>query len=317
MTEVLVIGAGVTGGYVAARLHDHGLHVDLLVRGESAVRIAQEGLRLRDGMTGAVRTVELPLVTEPSIAGRNKEYQLIVVCVQEQQRTAAAVSASRLPGHPPVWFLGNTVQGFGDLRRVLGNDRVLGGFPDVGGIREGSELVFADRRVPKGRPFHSLVIGEACDAGQEACHRIQRIVGAAGFRVRRYQPIFAWHLCHAILVLPLAGLLYRHDGVLADAAADQRGLHQAVRAVSQGLRGLRQLGYPLRPRRMRLMAASPTWPGVWQLRSLLRSRFAEIALAGHARTARNEVRTMARELSCLLKDTKGDALRELLEAAAE
>ncbi len=65
------------------------------------------------------------------------------------------------------------------------------------------------------------------------------------------------------------------------------------------------------------MAMSPTWPGVLQLSGLLRSRFAEIALAGHARATRDEVRIMARDLLYLLKDAEGDALREMLEAAAE
>ncbi|WP_290648491.1 2-dehydropantoate 2-reductase N-terminal domain-containing protein [Aquisalimonas sp.] len=237
MIAVLVVGAGITGGYIAARLYEHGLDVELLAQGESAVRFAQEGLRLRDGITGEAKTLRLPIVRETSIACGHRKYALVLVCVQEQQRVAAAKLVAQLQGRPVVWFLGNTVRGFDELGHVLGRDRVLGGFPGVGGRWEGSELVFADRRTPEGRPFHDLVIGEAWHAGREACRQAQRIIGAAGFKVRRYQPIIAWQLCHAVLILPLAGLFYQHGGVLAKTAADREGLRQVVRAVAQGCVG--------------------------------------------------------------------------------
>lgn len=315
MTDVLVVGAGIIGGYIAARLFEQGLDVDLLARGEPAARLIKEGLRLRDGITSEARTVRLPIVSETS--AKAQAYTLVLVCVQEQQRVSAAELVSQLQGRPVVWFLGNTVQGFEELGRVLGRDRVLGGFPEVGGKWEKGELVFADRRTPKQRPFHSLVIGEAWPEGREACRRAQEIIGSAGFRARRYQPIVAWHLCHAVLILPLAGLFFRHGGVLSAAAADRQGLRQVVRAVAQGLRGLQRLGYPLRPRWMLLMAISPTWLGVRQLRGLLESDFAAIALAGHAEAARGEVRSMARALMHLLEDADGDALLEMIGAAAE
>ncbi|TVP54757.1 MAG: hypothetical protein EA349_10690 [Halomonadaceae bacterium] len=265
MNEVLVVGAGITGGYIAARLFEHGLGVELLARGEPAVRLAREGLRLRDGITGEAKTVRLPIVSEASVVSGARAYTLVLVCVQEQQRVTAAELVSQL----------------------------------------------------QGRPFHSLVIGEAWPEGGEACRRAQEIIGSAGFRVKRYQPILPWQLCHAVLVLPLAGLFYRHGGVLSAAASDRQGLEKVVRAVAQGLRGLQRLGYPLRPRWMLLMAISPTWIGVRQLNALLGSHFAEIALAGHGEAAREEVRSMARGLLHLLEDAEGDALREMLGAAAE
>lgn len=317
MTAVLVVGAGITGGYIAARLFECGLGVDLLARGERAVRLARDGLRLRDGMTGEARTVRLPVVREAAAVSGDRQYAIVLVCVQAQQRVAAAEWVSRLPGQPVVWFLGNTVQGFEELGRLLGRERVLGGFPQVGGTWEGDELVYADRRTPRKQPFHTLLIGEAWPEGRAACRRAQQIIGSAGFRVMRHQPIHAWHLCHAVLLLPLAGLFHQHGGVLAAAAADRRGLHQVVRAVAQALRGLRRLGYPLRPRWMLLMAVSPSWIGVQQLSGLLGSKFAEIALVGHARAAREETRTMAQEILALIGDEAGDDFRQLVQAAAK
>ena len=125
MREILVIGAGVTGGYTAAHLFDNGAEISLLARGEKADRLEQDGLRLRDGITGAERTVHLPIVREPV----EKKYEIVMVCVQGIHRPAIEQLIQRLPGRPVVWFLGNTVQGYENAGTLLGRDRIVGGFP--------------------------------------------------------------------------------------------------------------------------------------------------------------------------------------------
>ena len=65
MSEILIIGSGIIGGYTAARLFENGAKVSLLARGEKAERFEKDGLKLRDGLTGAERTVHLPIVREP------------------------------------------------------------------------------------------------------------------------------------------------------------------------------------------------------------------------------------------------------------
>ena len=141
MGAILVIGAGITGGYAATRLFDNGADISLLARGEKADRLEQFGLRLRDGLTGVERTVRLPIVREPV----EKQYEIVMVCVQDTHRPAVEQLIQDLPGRPVVWFLGNTTRGYENPGALLGRDRIVGGFPDVGGTWDEHVLVYADR----------------------------------------------------------------------------------------------------------------------------------------------------------------------------
>ena len=104
MGEILVIGAGITGGYTAARLFDNGADISLLARGEKADRFEKVGVQLRDGLTGSERTVRLPIVREPV----GNQYEIVMVCVQDSHRPAVEKLVKDLAGRPIIWFLGNT-----------------------------------------------------------------------------------------------------------------------------------------------------------------------------------------------------------------
>lgn len=223
---------------------------------------------------------------------------------------------SRLPGKAAVCFLGNTVASYDRAGDLLGRHRVVGGFPGVGGFWDGDVLVYADRRDASKASGSSsfVVIGAAFPEAAEACRRVKKSVAPSGLKVKRYEPILPWQLCHVALVLPLAGLFYRHEGSLQAAVADREGLRQTVQAVAQGLRGLSRLGYPVLPRWLRLLYLLPPSLGVLQLSGLLRTPFAEIALAGHARAARDEVKALSTGLLNVLGDAAGPDCRELLQS---
>ena len=308
MGAILVIGAGITGGYTATRLLDNGADISLLARGEKADRLEKVGLRLRDGLTGAERTVRLPIVREPV----EQQYDIVIVCVQDSQRPAVEQLIRNLPGHPVVWFLGNTTRGYKDAGNLLGQDRILGGFPDVGGTWEGDVLVYADRKKPKDNPFNNLIAGSAFPESKSAFEFLQKTMLGLNQRVAHYDPIMAWHLCHVALILPLAGAIYQHDGDLEAVASDRELLKRTMRAVLQGLNIVRLNGYPILPKGLKAFRFIPVALGTMKIAGTLRSRFGEIALAGHASTARNEMQHLAKDLLGLAGQNGGQEFTGLL-----
>ena len=308
--KALVVGAGVIGCFTAALLQRKGIDVSLLARGARADRLEREGLHLRDGLSGETTTQRLDVVRAPE----NVSCDVALVCVQEQQRASVAPLLEALPGAPVIWYLGNTTKGYDAEAERFGRDRVLGGFPGVGGTWEGEVLVFADREKPGDRPFDRLVMGEAHADAAGAAEALKATFERAGVHVERHVPIMAWHWCHVAMVLPLAGAVYRHDGDLEAAASDRALLRQTMRASAQALGAIRRAGHPILPRGLHVMRFLPAALGAGRIASLLRSDFGRIAIAGHAAVARDEMRAVAVDLLALAGDDAGPDLRAVVGA---
>ena len=308
--EVLIIGAGVTGCFTAARLMDKGVNVSLLARGDKATRLENEGLRLRNGMTGEEATARINVVR----AAPEKAFDVVMVFVQAQHRQSLTPLLRELRGHPAVWYLGNTTQGYDAATEQLGRDRVVGGFPGVGGTWEGEVLVYADREKPADKPFDRLIIGEAHPDAAAAADGIQKHLQRFGMNIERYVPIMAWHWTHIALILPLASAAYRHGQDLDAVARDRALLKQTMRATTQGFVAVRQAGYPILPRGLNVMRWIPAALGAGKIAALLQGEFGRIALAAHAANARDEMHGFAMDLLALAGANAGTDLREVLRA---
>jgi len=305
----LIIGAGVTGCYTAVLLGDKGLDVALLARGEKAASLDREGLPMRDGLSGDERSARPRIVRTPVA----EEFAFVMVCVQEIQRPGVLALLATLPGRPIVWFLGNTTKGFEALGERLGRDRVLGGFPGVGGMWDGEVLVYADRERPGDSPFDKLVIGEGAPEAADAARTLRDHLVSAGMKVEHHEQIMAWHWSHLALVLPLGGAIRCAGGDVLRAAADRTLMKRTMRATTQGFAAVRAAGYPLLPRGLHLLPWIPTGIGARKIASLLRSRFGQVALAGHARAAHDELQSLAADLLALAGPRVGPDLRALME----
>ena len=308
--KTLIIGAGVTGCFTAARLMHKGVDVSVLARGDKATRLERDGLRLRDGMTGEESSIRLDVIRAPV----REEFDLAMVCVQAVHRPSLAPLLRELPGRPTIWCLGNTTTGYDDLAEQLGRDRVLGGFPGVGGTWENDLLVYADREKPGDKPFDRLIIGEAHPEASAAADAVQNHLQRVGMNIERQVPIMAWHWSHIAMILPLAGAVYHHDQDLAAVAADRALLKQTMRATAQGLAAIRQAGFPIMPRGLNIMRWIPAALGAGKIAALLQSEFGRIALAGHAAAARDEMRGFADDLLALAGTNASADLREVLGA---
>jgi len=112
--------------------------------------------------------------------------------------------------------------------------------------------------------------------------------------------------------ISLAGSIFVHNGNLEAVASDRKLLKMTMRAVVKGFDVVRQSGYPILPKGLKIFRFMPSALGAMRIARLLRSRFGEIALAGHASTARNEMRHLAKDLFGLAGQNGGREFTELL-----
>jgi hypothetical protein len=84
-------------------------------------------------------------------------------------------------------------------------------------------------------------------------------------------------------------------------ASERELLELMVEAQREGFRVISALGLPLAPARLKVMLRLPTWVSVAVVRKLLRTEFAQLALAGHAAVGGAEFQLLNQEFRKLIE----------------
>ena len=104
--KILVYGAGVLGCNLARNLLRAGKDVTLLARGNWAVEIKQNGLRIKDKLSPCTSVSRIPVVTE---LAPDAKYDVIfvVLCYTQLDSALDTLRANRTKN---IVFVGNNVQ---------------------------------------------------------------------------------------------------------------------------------------------------------------------------------------------------------------
>jgi 2-dehydropantoate 2-reductase len=277
----------------AARLQSSGQEVTVLARGQRLSDIREHGIVLEDAITG-LRTVTR--VHALAQLGPDDVYDLVLVVMRKNQVPAILPALAANRHVPSVLFLMNNAAGPGELVAALGRERVLLGFPGAGGVREGHVVRFL---AGAGRTKAKVTCGELDGRQTPRLRRIAAALEAAGFAVDISRNIDAWLKNHVALVSPIANALYLAAGNNYRLARTRDGLVLMIRAIREGFGVLRALGLPILPTRLRILSWLPEPALVALAPRALDNELAEIALAGHANAARDELKHLADEFRAL------------------
>ncbi|MGW3295098.1 ketopantoate reductase family protein [Streptomyces xiamenensis] len=287
--KLLVYGAGVCGSLFAARLHEAGHDVSLLARGERLASLRRHGVQLAEGDSPAVRRVPVPVVEHPAGA-----YDLTAVVVRAHQVDAVLESLAGLGGD--VLFLHNWAAGAEPLGAAIGHERVLLGFPTLGGTMDGDIVrhratTFLTSRVP-------MPIGEPDGRTTPRLERIVREFRTAGIRARTEPRMDAWLRTHAAFEVPLGQAAHAAGGPAALA-----GDPDAVRGMLHLIRqNLATMPTPPVPRAFAALRTLPEGLLVALLRRFLRSPTA--AYSGLSDTSPATAAELARQAEQMRAHTK-------------
>ena len=301
--RTLFFGAGPLGSFYAHLLHEAGRDVTVLARGERHDWLKEHGVVLLNGLTGATSSSRVNVVNELK---PEDEYDLVIVLIRKNKLLPVFEILAASPGVRNVLFMGNNALGFDEYLQHLPVEKVLLGFPGAGGgIRE-QVVHYADREKPKGKR-RAVTIGEVNGQNKERTMAIKSLFESAGVPVDLTRDIDGWLKYHVALVSPLVGALYKHDCDNYRASKDKETLRSLVRAAKEGGRVLRELGFRKRqPFQFNLFYWLPEYMSTMAVKGLLDSKFAEVAFAMHAKAARDETESLAREFRELTAKTSVD-----------
>lgn len=297
--KILVYGAGPLGSLFAGRLQRGGNEVSLLARGRRLAALREHGVVEVDVQTGRRMVTQVDVV---EALAPEDAYDLVLVVMRKNHALEILPVLAANRQTPNVLFLMNNAAGPGALVDALGKERVLIGFPNAAGSREGHEVHCLAGTEEEPTP---VLFGEVDGRITERTRQVARMLGSGwGMAAEVRTDMDVWLKYHVALLMPaLVPALYAAGTDNYRLARTRDLLVLAVRGIREGFRVLQALGLPVTPSRFRILQWLPEPVLVLMLRRLLANELMETAMVAHAEAARDEMRHLADEFRALARAT--------------
>ena len=132
--KVLVFGAGVLGSLYGAKLQEGGCDVTIVARGQRYKDLKEHGIIIEYFDTGERTTTKVKVLDSMP---PDDYYDFCLVPVQKIQFDSALKALAFNKKIPAFLFMVNNTEGPQALIDVLGKERVILGFANAGGERDG------------------------------------------------------------------------------------------------------------------------------------------------------------------------------------
>lgn len=299
--KTLFFGAGPLGIVYAHLLHEAGQDVTILARGSRFELLNEKRVSVVDGFSGK-RTVAGCKVIDH--LADDDAYDLVVVLVRKNKIPSVLETLRECPNLSNILFMGNNVLGFDAYLSKHPRQKVLFGFPGAGGGWAENSIEYVDRESPNGKRM-PIRIGEIDGVEKKRTSDIRKLFESADVPVEVVKDIDGWLKYHAALVIPICCAIYRHEGDLAALSANEESLRLVVRACRECGNVLGELGFTKRqPFKFNLFYWMPEFVTAKIFRGIFSSKFAEIAYALHATSARDEFESLSEEFQTLAARTE-------------
>ena len=291
--RILVYGAGPVGTILAYMLQDAGLDVTVLARGQRLEYIQRYGVMLEPVGTERATSRKVDVINRlfPEDA-----YDLVVVAVGKNHYSGVLPFLSANIYTPNVLFLGNNVEGSGEMVRLLGRDRVLLGFPFMNGTIEGRTVQY------KTAEKTSISIGELDGGVSERLTWITELLEGAEFNVVANRDMEAWLKYHAVVILSLACAYFKAGRDVKGLTGDRESMTDAIKAMREGFSVLKELGYPFAMEGLKRLEGLPMMLAVPYLRRELNKAELEYVLT-RGEAMRGELEVLDEEFTKLKAST--------------
>jgi len=308
--KILVFGAGVIDSYYASKLFQSKIDVTILARSEKFKNITEKGIVVENFFTHEQTVSKIRVIDKPD----NVPYDLVMVVVQMIHIDNVLPVLSEFINAKSFLFIGNNVNGFENISKQLGYNKILAGFGAIGGKRNGHKVFFADANPEKPDNKIPLVLGKVNAFNDQKFEKIKELFKSANIKVEAVDDIDGWLKTHTAMILGLASATYKKEYNTKNIAEDKELVKLIVKALRESMDVLKSLGVTIVPKRNRYLHFFPDFILESVFRKLLNSEYAEIAVAGHAKAARTEVRALADGflLLCQKSNVNCVALKKLI-----
>lgn len=282
--KILIYGAGVIGQIYAGRLHEAGHDVTVLARGRTLATLAGDGIALANGARSSRARVPVTGHLDP-----DSSFELALVTVRRDQVDAILAALAGLNAGSIV-MMQNIALELGAVGDMVGPDRVLFGFPGVGGYRR-DDGVIDYIEVPQ----QPTTLGRHQGREETAAAALK----SAGFPVRTTADMDGWLKTHAVFIAGMCASLNSCDGDAVALAADRERVDTMIRSVGEGFRALGRQHVTVTPLPLKVIFTMvPRMFAVHYWQGQLRGPVGTVTMAPHSSATKNT------ELPALYRDVQ-------------
>jgi len=285
--KILVYGAGVIGSIYAAKLKDAGNTVSILARGENASELKKKGIILEEAFNKK-RTV-----TKVEVVGSlipQDTYDVIIIAVRGNQLESVLPDIAKNRYAKQIVFLLSIPQGIGLIAKQVGKERVVIGFPGVGGWHKNEAIMYSIS--PKFVQPTTFGTVERITSSQLTS--LIEIFKNAGFPVVVNNNMDAWLKTHIAWIIPLEAALYITNCNNYILSKQRENVALMIDAIREGFTVLNTLKIPLTPPFIKHFFGMIPKPLLVTLMQLwFSSKKCEVFMVGHAKAAPDEVKYLA------------------------
>ena len=286
--RILMLGAGVIGSVYAVWLQNQGHDVTLWARGQRLAEIQTAGVIIEEAQTQQRQTCFLPTVDH---LAPTDMYDLLIVAIRLEQLAAVlpAIVANRQI--TTVLLLLNNATTIEAIAQQLGPERVVVGFPGIGGDKQGPVITYYVI------PQQPTTLGLVSSPTGERLQYITALMRQTGHAVTVTPQMPAWLQAHAVFVTCLSAAIWQAGGDSVTLAGQRGAVRQLVRAIREGFIALQAQQIAIQPPNLHLLfLRMPAWFAVWYWQRALRGPMGTLAMAPHVRHAHDEMALLAQQV---------------------
>ena len=281
--KTLIYGAGPIGQYYAFHLHQAGKDVTILARNKTYDLLKAQGIVLRDGYTDKKLCARVKVI---DVLDREDRYDLVLVAMQKRNRMSICPILAENRNLQSILFVGNDVSGFIRYPDFLPEEKILLGFPSVGGGFVDDAITYVDKDRPGGKR-NPLYIGVKNASAQH----IISFFESAEIPVKTVSDMDGWLKYHFAFIAPLAGVYFSNKQDFKAIQENKEALRSYIRASKEAGNVLRAVGYKQRqPFIFNLFYWIPEWLNIKIFRDkFFGSKFVEVGIGLHANAIGQEL----------------------------
>jgi 2-dehydropantoate 2-reductase len=290
--KILIYGAGVIGSIYAALLHEAGPYVTLLARGKKYEYLKQNGVTIKEAVSGKRTVSKVPLTSELKA---DDFYDLIILTVRLDQLETIVPILNNNHQCPLVMTLLNNPENPAVLAEKLKEKHLILGFPGEAGTYQNNIVNYIQIKQQK------TTIGEISGETSGCLKEIKTVFKKAGFKMSLSADMEAWLKIHAVFIACISAAIIKENGDPIQLGKEKSTVKIMVRSIWQGFKACQILGMPIAPFNLKMIfMIMPEWFSVLYWQKAMAGQLGVLGIAPHANKAVTEMKLLAQKVLTLV-----------------